>query len=170
MFLESIEGNFPAKTSQSFRTLKQPWNQALYKNKPKHHISVQMKLCFFSFFLLFWLKQIKVWCNQWLQKCHPLNHFSLTCAYRPLNKAIVYKHLLFTRSLWLTVVGGQCNLHPSLIKPEVSFQDDGVWSGRTSPAVLMVKQRPKNQFHWVRVSTHCTQHNPEISFKYMQQL
>ena len=53
-------------------------------------------------------------------------------------------------------------LHPSLIEPKVRFQDDGVRPAGTSPTVLMVKQRPKNQLHWVRISAHCAQHNPEI--------
>lgn len=68
---------------------------------------------------------------------------------------------MFYRKILLTMVRSQSYLYSSLIKPKVSFQDDCVRPVGTSPTVLMVKKRPKNQLHWIRISAHGTQHDPK---------
>lgn len=50
-----------------------------------------------------------------------------------------------------------------LIKPKVCLQDDRVRPGGTAPTVLMMKQWTKDKFNRIRVTAHCTQHDPKMN-------
>lgn len=54
-------------------------------------------------------------------------------------------------------------MNSSLIKPKVRLQYDRVRPGGTAPTVLMMKQWTKDKFHRIRVTAHCTQHDPEMN-------
>ena len=81
----------------------------------------------------------------------------------------IFHHSLCMRitRISLTVVRGQSDLNSSFIKSKVGFQNDCVWPGRTSPTVLMMKQRTQNQFNRIRIAAHCTQHDSDTVTKLM---